>query len=97
MDWGTNQEGHQGVESGAEWGMVDMGDLVNVLPPQLEAMIVADMEELGVDPALVYAFQHTGFLVTDATMDGYTDQELQVWQAAVDRYHRLQGLAQDSR
>jgi len=47
------------------------------------------MEELGLDPAYIYAFQHTGMLVTDATLDCYTDQELADWQAALERYRRV--------
>lgn len=58
----------------------------NELPIDMEAMIVADMEALGMDSALIYAFQHTGLLVTDDTMSGYTDDQLLAWQAAVDRY-----------
>ncbi len=63
------------------------------LPAHIEAMIVQDMVDLGVDPAFVYAFQHTGLLVTDATIDGYTDAELALWQATLDRYRRLRSTA----
>lgn len=59
------------------------------LPSHIEAMVVRDMEDLGVDPAFVYAFQHTGLLVTDATLDGYSDSQLASWQGAVNRYRRL--------
>lgn len=50
---------------------------------------MSDMEELGLDPAYIYAFQHTGMLVTDLTLDCYTDTELADWQAALERYRRV--------
>lgn len=59
------------------------------IPPRLENEIVADMEQLGLDPAYIYAFQHTGMIVTDSTLDCYTDSELTGWQEALDRYRQL--------
>ncbi len=59
------------------------------IPPRLETEIVADMEELGLDPAYIYAFQHTGMMVTDSTLDCYTDSELLGWQDALNRYRQL--------
>lgn len=76
----------QKAEQGARMQPTRVGQ---PLPSQIEAMVVRDMEDLGVDPALVYAFQHTGMLVTDATIDGYSDAQLVSWQEAVDRYRRL--------
>ena len=59
------------------------------VPLAVEAAVVADMESMGIDPALIYAFQHTGMMVVGATLDRYTDQQLQGWQSAVDRYRSL--------
>ena len=64
--------------------------VAHLLPPHIEAMVVRDMQDLGLDPEFIYAFQHTGLLVTDATIDGYSDAELVTWQAALDRYRRLE-------
>ncbi len=75
------------AEQGARMQLTRVGQ---PLPSQIEAMVVRDMEDLGIDPALVYAFQHTGMLVTDATIDGYSDAQLASWQEAVDRYRRLE-------
>lgn len=65
------------------------GNTSLAIPPTLEVQIVSDMEELGLDPAYIYAFQHTGMLVTDLTLDCYTDTELADWQAALERYRRV--------
>lgn len=56
---------------------------------RLEAAIVADMESLGIDPALIYAFQHTGVIVTEDTIDHLSDEQLVGWQAAIDRYRAI--------
>ena len=64
-----------------------------VMPVEIEAMIVRDMEDLGVERALIYAFQHTGLLVTDDTMNEYTAAELARWQEAVDKYRRIEASA----
>jgi hypothetical protein len=63
------------------------------MPVELEMMIVRDMEDLGVDRALIYAFQHTGLLVTDDTVEEYSALELASWQGAVDRYRRIEASA----
>ena len=59
------------------------------VPIVIEAAAVADMESMGIDPALIYAFQHTGMMVMGATLDLYSDQQLLGWQSAVDRYRSL--------
>lgn len=56
---------------------------------RLEAAIVADMQSLGIDPALIYAFQHTGVIVTEDTIEHLSDAQLVGWQAAVDRYRAI--------
>lgn len=81
--------GDKGVSmTGAPCGRAIGGSRLRI-SPSLESEIVADMEELGLDPAYIYAFQHTGMIVTDATLDCYTDEELTGWQEALDRYRRL--------
>ncbi|MDH3500614.1 MAG: hypothetical protein OEM97_10855, partial [Acidimicrobiia bacterium] len=82
----------QSVEMGASMNSAPF-EVGQSISPQVESMVVRDMEDLGVEPAFIYAFQHTGLLVTDATIDGYSDQELMTWQLALDRYRRLDASA----
>jgi len=43
----------------------------------------------GIDPALVYAMNKTGRIVTQQIMRFLTDADLQEWNDAVDEYHRM--------
>jgi hypothetical protein len=43
----------------------------------------------GIDPALVYAMNKTGRIVTQQNMRFLTDADLQEWNDAVDEYHRM--------
>jgi hypothetical protein len=45
-----------------------------------EAMRVARIR-----PTMINAYLRTGLLVTEATRDGYSDEELRVWEEAVRR------------
>lgn len=47
------------------------------------------MEEIGVDPALIYASRKTQRIVTDFNKGFLSDIELQEWQDAVDEYYSL--------
>jgi hypothetical protein len=47
--------------------------------------------ESGVDPALVYAMNKTGRIVTEQNMRFLTDADLQEWNDAVDEYHQMIG------
>jgi hypothetical protein len=42
----------------------------------------------GIDPAIVYAMNKTGRIVTEANAQFLTDAELQEWHDAVDEYHQ---------
>ena len=42
----------------------------------------------GIDPAIVYAMNKTGRIVTETNMQFLTDAELQEWNDAVDEYHQ---------
>jgi len=44
------------------------------------------MEATGVDPAMVYAFEETGLIVSEENQHLISDQDLAAWQAAIDRY-----------
>jgi hypothetical protein len=54
-------------------------------PPleQLEHQIVQAMKRAGLDPALIYAFEQTGLLVTQENQHLIPEADLQAWHAAV--------------
>src|SRR5215469_15089679 len=45
--------------------------------------------ESGLDPALVYAMNKTGRIVTEHNMQFLTDADLQEWNDAIDEYHHM--------
>jgi hypothetical protein len=47
--------------------------------------------ESGMDPALVYAMNKTGRIVTKENMRFLTDADIQEWNDAVDEYHQVIG------
>jgi hypothetical protein len=47
--------------------------------------------ESGMDPALVYAMNKTGRIVTEQNMQFLTDSDLQEWNDAVEEYHQMIG------
>jgi hypothetical protein len=55
-------------------------------PEHLEAMMAQDMKAAGIDPALIYAFEKTGRLVTEQNRHLLPDSTLDEWQAAIDEY-----------
>ena len=42
----------------------------------------------GIDPAIVYAMNKTGRIVTETNVHFLTDAKLQEWDDAVDEYHQ---------
>lgn len=60
------------------------------MPPleHAEHFMVEAMKQAGVDPAIVYAFEKTGLLVTDANENLISDKDRAEWEAAI-REHRL--------
>jgi hypothetical protein len=61
--------------------------------PPLEVVehhLVEGLKRAGVDPALVYAFEQTGRLVTEDNQHLLTDDDLQEWQEAVAAYRARQ-------
>jgi hypothetical protein len=47
--------------------------------------------ESGMDPALVFAMNKTGRIVTEQNMRFLTDADIQEWNDAVDEYHQMVG------
>jgi hypothetical protein len=60
-------------------------------PPleQVEHQIVEAMKRAGLDPALIYAFEQTGQLVTEDNAHLIPEQDRRAWHAAVARYNAL--------
>ena len=57
-------------------------------PPleHVEHEMVEAMKKAGLDPALVYAFEKTGLIVTEANQDLLSDADLAEWEAAIQEY-----------
>jgi len=45
------------------------------------------MKAVGVDPALIYASNKTGLVVTDMNVNMMTDIDLAEWEDAIQEYH----------
>jgi len=52
----------------------------------LEAMMVEDMKAARLDPAIIYAFEKTGRLVTEDNQHLLPHTKLDEWQAAIEEY-----------
>jgi len=63
-------------------------------PPleHLEAELVEGMKKVGVHPAIIYAFEQTGFCVTELNLHMFPDSDLALWNAAIDEYRDIQEL-----
>ena len=51
-----------------------------------QAMLTA-----GIDPAIIYAFEKTGFLVTEDNQESLSDLDLEEWREAVEEYNAMNG------
>ncbi len=60
-------------------------------PPleHFEAEMVRAMEASGVSPAVIYAYEKTGLLVSEENQHVIPDVDLAEWQAAIEEYSRL--------
>jgi hypothetical protein len=59
------------------------------MPPfeHVEHAMVEAMKQAGIDPAIAYAFEKTGLLVTEANQSLISDADMAEWRAAIDEYH----------
>jgi hypothetical protein len=55
-------------------------------PEQVEHMTVQAMETAGIDPAIIYAYEKTGRLVTEDNQNLLSEADLDEWQAAIEEY-----------
>jgi len=76
---------------GREPGPDDL--LFDGMPPleHVEHEMIQAMKEAGVDPAIIYAAEETGLLVTEENQGLLSEQELAEWEAAIDEYHAEHG------
>lgn len=58
---------------------------------KLEAVTVTAMEDAGVPPEFIYAYQQTGLIVTEENRHVLDAEDLAEWNDAIDRYLRLHG------
>ena len=63
------------------------------MPPveHTEHFIVEAMKKAGVDPAVIYAFEKTGLMVTEANEHLISDKDRAEWEAAVLEYRAKHG------
>lgn len=47
------------------------------------------MADEGLEPAVLYAFERLGYLVTEDNADQFTDDQLEAWDAAVAEFRRI--------
>ena len=52
--------------------------------------MVQAMKQAGLNPAIVYAFEKTGLLVTEENQDMLSDSDLAEWEAAIREYEALE-------
>ena len=55
-------------------------------PEQVEPMTIQAMKAAGIDPAVIYAYEKTGRLVTEDNQHPLSEADLDEWQAAIEEY-----------
>src|SRR5262249_59332820 len=55
-------------------------------PEQVEHLTVEAMKAAGLDPAIIYAYEKTGRLVTEDNQQLLSDADLAEWDAALEEY-----------
>jgi hypothetical protein len=55
-------------------------------PEQLEHLTVQAMKQAGIDPAIIYAYEKTGRIVTEDNQHLLSQADLDEWQAAIEEY-----------
>jgi hypothetical protein len=63
-------------------------------PEHVEHMMAEDMKAAGIDPAIIFAFEKTGRLVTEDNQHLIPENDLAAWDAAIQEYeekHRRPG------
>lgn len=58
----------------------------------IEHQMSQAMQQVGIDPALIYAFEQTGLVVSEQNQDSISDVDLAAWYAAIEVYRNRTGL-----
>lgn len=53
-----------------------------------EFEMVQAMEKAGIDPAIIYAFQETGLMLSEENLGLFTQTDIDLWQSKIEEYHR---------
>jgi hypothetical protein len=53
----------------------------------LEFEMTKAMEVAGISPAIIYAFQETGMLISEENMEMFSQQNLDLWQSKIEQYN----------
>jgi predicted glycoside hydrolase/deacetylase ChbG (UPF0249 family) len=56
----------------------------------VQEQMVEVMQEVGMDPAIIYAYKTTGMLVGESNYSQWSEEELAEWYAAIDEYDHIQ-------
>jgi SEC-C motif len=58
----------------------------------LEFEMTKAMEVAGIDPAIIYAFQETGMLISEENMEMFSQKDIDLWQSKIEEYnYRISG------
>ena len=61
-----------------------------------EFEMVRNMQKAGINPAIIYAFQETGMLISEANLDRISKKDLDLWQSKIEEFHHKNSAAPDS-
>lgn len=61
----------------------------------VERGVIEAMERVGTDPAHIYAYKKTGYLIVEGNLERYTGAAIEEWDAAVAEYDASGGVPSD--
>jgi hypothetical protein len=62
-------------------------ELAALSEEQFMTQATADMRQVGIPPALIYAYEKTGLMVTETNQHLIPDVDLAAWEAAIEEYY----------
>lgn len=57
----------------------------------VESAMVGAMQTAGISDEYIYAYQHTGLMLTEDNYELMSDEDLAAWDAAIESYRALHG------
>jgi len=82
------------LKKGIEWMIDEDGEISRAVPMQTEHaehIVGQYMRKADIAPELVYAFEQTGLLVSEANEHLIAEEDLAKWRAAVERFRSQHG------